>query len=340
MTGTTAAGPDSLFGEVSLGYVVIESQRLTDWARFGVDTIGWDLDDSAADVLRFRLDDRACRILVRRGAAEDLTAIGWEVGAHNVFDEVVARLNIVGVPVQQCSAEEAALRGVRRLVRFPGPKGIAQELYAEPIVCEAPALTGVSGGFHTGSTGMGHVALGTRRPDLLHGYYANLLDARLTDFIEENLAGITFKLRFLRFNERHHTLAIAASQRVRIDPFATRVQHINSEVSTLDDLLAAYMRLRENGFHISMSVGQHTNDRSMSFYARSPSGFDWEVGWNPVIVDEKTWEPSTHHGISVWGHTPVGQGVITKLGQLKAALTSLAREEVTVPEISGAGIPA
>jgi hypothetical protein len=32
--------------------------------------------------------------------------------------------------------------------------------------------------------------------------------------------------------------------------------------------------------------------------------------------------------------------VITKLGQLKAALTSLAREEVTVPEISGAGVPA
>ena len=173
-----------------------------------------------------------------------------------------------------------------------------------------------------------------------HPNIARLLDARLTDFIEESLAGITFKLRFLRFNQRHHTVAIAASQRVRIDPFPTRVQHINSEVSTLDDLLATFMRMRDNGFDISLSIGQHTNDRAMSFYAKTPSGFDWEIGWNPIMVNEDTWEPSTHKGISIWGHTPVGQGVIARLGQLRAALGSLTRDEVTVPEVSGAGVPA
>lgn len=334
MAGATAAGPETLFGNVNLGYVVIETERFADWARFGAQTIGWELDDSAAGVLRFRLDDHACRILLRRGPAEDLTAIGWEVADHDGFDEVVARLSAAGIPVEQCSADEAGLRGVNRLVRFPGPKGVAQELYAEPVLQEQPHLSGVSG-FHTGAVGMGHVAISTRRPDLLHGYYARLLDARLTDFIEESLAGITFKLRFLRFNERHHTVAIAASQRVRIDPFPTRVQHINSEVSTLDDLLAAYGRMRDNGFHISMSVGQHTNDRSLSFYARTPSGFDWEVGWNPIMVDESTWEPSTHQGISLWGHTPVGESVIDRLGRIKAALGSLTRDEITVPQIGG-----
>lgn len=339
MGATTSAGPDSLFGRVSLGYVVIETQRFADWARFGSDTIGWELDDSADEALRFRLDDHVCRILLRRGPVEDLTAVGWEVADHDDFDEVLARLRGAGVPVEDCRAEEAELRGVTRLVRFPGPKGIAQELYTEPILREAPQLGGVSG-FHTGAVGMGHLALGTRRPDLLHGYYARLLDARLTDFIDETLAGITFKLRFLRVNPRHHTIAIAASQKVRIDPFPTRVQHINSEVSTLDDLLAAHMRMRDNGFDITMSIGQHTNDRSMSFYARTPSGFDWEVGWNPVMVNEETWEPSTHKGISVWGHAPEGPSVIARLGQLKAAMGSLARDEVTVPEISGAGIPA
>ena len=339
MAGATAAGPDSLFGSVSLGYVVIETQRLTDWARFGADTVGWELDDSEADALRFRLDDRTCRILLRRGPAEDLTAIGWEVAGHQGFDEVVARLRAAGVPVEQCSEAEATLRGVARLVRFPGPKGVAQEMYTEPVLGGSPALTGVSG-FHAGAVGMGHVAISTRRPDLLHGYYARLLDARLTDFIEESLAGITFKLRFLRFNQRHHTVAIAASQRVRIDPFPTRVQHINSEVSTLDDLLATFMRMRDNGFDISLSIGQHTNDRAMSFYAKTPSGFDWEIGWNPIMVNEDTWEPSTHKGISIWGHTPVGQGVIARLGQLRAALGSLTRDEVTVPEVSGAGVPA
>lgn len=337
MAGATAAGPETLFGNVSLGYAVIETERFADWIRFGAEAVGWELDDSADGALRFRLDDHTCRILLRRGPAEDLTAIGWEVTDHDGFDEVVARLSAAGIPAQRCAADEAALRGVGRLARFPGPKGIAQEIYTEPVLRAQPNLSGVSG-FHTGAVGMGHVAISTRRPDLLHGYYARLLDARLTDFIEESLAGITFKLRFLRFNERHHTVAIAASQRVRIDPFPTRVQHINSEVSTLDDLLAAYGRMRASGFHISMSVGQHTNDRSLSFYARTPSGFDWEVGWNPIRVDESTWEPSTHQGISLWGHTPVGESVIDRLGRIKAALGSLARPEITVPQISG--IPA
>jgi hypothetical protein len=29
----------------------------------------------------------------------------------------------------------------------------------------------------------------------------------------------------------------------------------------------------------------------------TPSGFEWEVGWNPIVVDEKTWEPTTYQGV-------------------------------------------
>ena len=73
---------------------------------------------------------------------------------------------------------------------------------------------------------------------------------------------------------------------------------------------------------MALSVGQHTNDKELSYYAMTPSGFEWEVGWNPIVVDESTWKPTTHQGISIWGHTPEGQTVIDKLHQFGVAARS------------------
>jgi hypothetical protein len=97
--------------------------------------------------------------------------------------------------------------------------------------------------------------------------------------------------------------------------------------------------VKELGFHMALAVGQHTNDRELSYYAVTPSGFEWEVGWNPIVVDENTWEPTTYQGISIWGHTPGGQTVIDKLAQFKSATQSLLRREDAVPALAGAGIP-
>ena len=71
----------------------------------------------------------------------------------------------------------------------------------------------------------------------------------------------------------------------------------------------------------------------------TPSGFEWEVGWNPIVVDEKTWEPATYQGISIWGHTPEGQTIIDKLGRFKTAAQSLIHREDTVPALAHAGVP-
>ena len=52
-----------VFGNVHLGYVVVETEKFADWRRFGRDAIGMHLDDSLADTVRFRLDDNECRLL-------------------------------------------------------------------------------------------------------------------------------------------------------------------------------------------------------------------------------------------------------------------------------------
>lgn len=337
MTSDLRPGRD-VFGNVHLGYVAIETERFTDWHRFGADAIGLHVDELTRDVTRFRMDDHICRFLLQRGPAEDVTAIGWQIDDHETFDVILGRVADRGVPVVEGTPEECALRGVERLWRFPGPKGITTELFTTPVLTPAP-LRMQNSAWVTGAGGMGHVAITTKEPESLRGYYDTVFDARLSDYIDENVSGLKLKIRFLRVNERHHSVAIANIRGLPIDPIRTRVQHLNIQVATLDDMLASFQRVKHLGFHMAWSVGQHTNDRELSYYCVTPSGFEWEVGWNPVVVTperEAVWEPTTYQGISLWGHTPVGETVVTKLGQFQRALRSLRNEEPTVPGLSGA----
>jgi 2,3-dihydroxybiphenyl 1,2-dioxygenase len=328
----------TIFGSVRLGYIVIETDRFTDWRRFGRDAIGIHLDDTLPDVMRFRLDDNECRFLLQRGSAEDVTALGWQLDDHSAFDEIITRVTRHGVPITEGTAEEAALRGVERLVRFPGPNGLAQEIFTRARTSDTPPNMRVGGGFVTGDGGIGHVAVTTKKPHRVRGYYDTVFDARLSDYIDETISGVKVKIRFLRVNERHHSVAIAAVNRLPVNPIRTRIQHLNIQVADLDDLTASYQRVKELGFRMALAVGQHTNDRELSYYAMTPSGFEWEVGWNPIVVDEKTWEPMTYQGISIWGHTPEGQTIVDKLALFKTAARSLLDREQTVSALSGAGI--
>jgi 2,3-dihydroxybiphenyl 1,2-dioxygenase len=328
----------SVFGNVHLGYIVVETEKFSDWQRFGRDAIGMHLDDASIDTMRFRLDDNECRFLLQRGPAEDVTALGWQLDDHETFDTVVARVRQHGVPVTEGAEEEAKLRGVERLVRFPGPNGLTQEVFTRARTGAAPLRMATGGGFVTGAAGMGHVAVITTKPHQVRGYYNTVFDARLSDYIDETISGIKFKIRFLRVNQRHHTVAIAAVNRMRLNPIRTRVQHLNIPVAELDDMVAAYQRVKQLGFRMALGVGQHTNDKELSFYATTPSGFEWEVGWNPIVVDETTWEPCTYQGISIWGHTREGQTIVDKFAQFKAGAASLLKDEDVVPALAGAGI--
>lgn len=324
-----------VFGSVHLGYLVVETDRLTDWRRFGADAVGLHVDVLSPDVTRLRIDEQECRFLLQRGPAEDVTAIGWQVDDHETFDVILGRVVGRGLPVSEGSPDECALRGVERLWRFPGPKGAPTEIYVTPRTTSS-ALVMANSAFVTGESGMGHVAITSKDVLGIHSYYSALFDSRLSDFILERIGPMNLRIRFLRVNERHHSLAVAGVRRWSVDPIRTRIQHVNVQVAELDDMVSAYERVVSEGFDIVWSVGQHPNDRELSFYCRTPSGFEMEVGWNPLIVTpdlEAAWEPTTYQGISLWGHTPVGEDVRHKMTMVAQALRSARQREVTVPAL-------
>jgi hypothetical protein len=87
---------------------------------------------------------------------------------------------------------------------------------------------------------------------------------------------------------------------------------------------------------MALSVGQHTNDKELSFYPQTPSGFEWGGRLEPGR--RRRGDLGAHHAQrGIRGHTPVGQTVIDKLARFRQAARSLRRAEETVPALSGAG---
>lgn len=327
---------NDVFGNVHLGYLVVETRRFADWRRFGADAVGLHVDAISAEVTRFRLDEHECRFLLQRGPAEDVTAIGWQVDDHETFDTILGRVTSRGLPVSEGTADECALRGVERLWRFAGPKGVHTEIFTTPLTTAQP-LHMTNRAFVTGESGMGHLAIVSKDVLGMHGYYSTLFDARLSDFILERIGPMNLRIRFLRVNERHHSIAVAGVRNAAVNPIRTSIQHVNIQLAELDDLVGAYERVTAEGFRMMWSIGQHPNDRELSFYCKTPSGFELEVGWNPLVVTpdlEAAWEPTTYQGISLWGHKPVGEDIVHKMRMVSQALRSTREREMTVPQLS------
>ncbi len=317
----------NLFGRVRLGYVLAETRRLDAWQRFARDGLGVHVDRPRADVLALRIDAHERRVVVCSGANDDVLALGWQLDDEQALAEIIERLRARRIEVLEGSSEGAQLRGVERYWSFCGPKKLSFELFTQARSTALP-LQMRAGGFVTGEYGMGHVAITTREPQAMCAFFEEIFDARISDRIEDQLNGVRMDFTFMRLNARHHTIATAATRRWRMDPLRTSIHHLNLQARTLEDVTAAYRRLRAMGCTIANGMGQHPNDLELSFYVASPSGFEIEMGWNPIVVDhEDAWEPQSYRGISLWGHYPEGMGMRENLTRMGRSLASLARKE-------------
>ena len=74
------------------------------------------------------------------------------------------------------------------------------------------------------------------------------------------------------------------------------------EVDELDHVGRALERVRKHGAKLSATLGRHMNDEMISFYVRSPGGFDVEFGTEGLRVDDDRWVARESTAVSYWGH--------------------------------------
>ncbi|MGW9131939.1 VOC family protein [Streptomyces sp. NPDC055681] len=69
-----------------------------------------------------------------------------------------------------------------------------------------------------------------------------------------------------------------------------------------DEVGQALDRILAAGYHLSSTLGRHTNDKMVSFYVRTPGGWDLEVGVGGLLVDEDSYTAEEITADSYWGH--------------------------------------
>ncbi len=312
MSKNNSTEPVNIFGRVQIAYLVIESMKLDDWRRFLKQGIGMHLESEGDEHLAFRMDAHARRLMVQKGKAEDVIAIGLQLRDQATMEIVLERLASRNIAIEHISGKQAEQRGANLIVRIRGPKAITLDIFVDAKTSDA-SLNMLASGFSTGNSGMGHVAITSRLPEKMQRFWQDIFDARVSDHVSQALGGVMLDVTFLRLNERHHSVAIAATRGLRLDPIRTRVQHFNIVANHLEDVSGAFERLRDLGYEMAHEIGQHPNDKEVSFYAISPSGFEVELGWNPLKVDESTWIQAKYNAISTWGHKPENPSALNAL---------------------------
>jgi extradiol dioxygenase len=283
-----------------LGYVGLGVSDLVAWERFATGILGMSISERGADgSLKLRMDDHHCRIAIHPGGADDIAYLGWEVPNRETLGAVAAQIKQGGAEVSRGSDAEARVRNVVELIKFRDPNGIASEVFYGPLLGSGSFVSPRAiGGFVTAGEGLGHTLLLVDDLDRSIDFYTSALGMRISDYVipaDGPLAGM--KLGFLHCNPRHHSLAMLPHKGAR-----RRLNHIMLEVSAVDDVGATYELCQDQKVPIAMSLGRHTNDRMLSFYMVTPSGFMIEYGWGGRQVDDATWQVQVHTSGSAWGH--------------------------------------
>ena len=88
-----------LMRPVALGYIVVSTKNLDDWAAYGAGQLGLQRVDRSRSTLAFRMDDRKQRILVNEDGRLTISAYGWEMADAAAIDAMAARVEAAGVRV-------------------------------------------------------------------------------------------------------------------------------------------------------------------------------------------------------------------------------------------------
>ena len=292
--------------DLELGYLGIEVPDPATLTPFFGDVIGLIPGEPAGDdTITWRDDDRAHRVIVQQGPANDVAFVGFEAVDSTAFDATVARLTVAGFDVTHGTDDDRRARRVARLASTTAPWGGTVELVEGLDQAATPYSSPlVPGGFLTDGVGFGHVVFATTAYDETNRFLIDGLGLRQSDWLEmEIVEGIQLEVHFYHGNERHHTVAVAKA------PFDLPqiLHHVMFETNTRDDVGAAFDRAWATDLPIPNGLGRHDNDGMFSFYVQGPAGFQVEVGHGARVVTDDWDDDRRYDRISAWGHQPLRQ---------------------------------
>ncbi|HEY0578340.1 MAG TPA: VOC family protein [Pseudonocardia sp.] len=274
------------------------------WREYGLKVLGMvEGKGGHPDALYLRMDDFPARLVIVPGERDRLAASGWEAANAEGLADIRARLERAGVAYKEGSAAERADRRVDELIQFDDPSGNTLEVFHGAALEHRRVVSPYGHRFVTGEQGLGHVVLSTHDDEAALRFYRDVLGFRLRDsmrlppqLVGRPADGPPAWLRFFGCNPRHHSLAFLPM------PTPSGIVHLMVEVENTDDVGLALDRARRRKVPMSATLGRHVNDLMLSFYMKTPGGFDVEFGTEGRQVDDEAWIARETTAVSLWGH--------------------------------------
>ncbi|MBB5918614.1 2,3-dihydroxybiphenyl 1,2-dioxygenase [Nocardia transvalensis] len=282
----------------SLGYVRAGITDAGAWRTFAFDTLGFaEGSGPNPESIYLRTDEHTYRLELVPGARDEVLAVGWQVADGPSLALVREAVEKTGIAVTTLSLAEAGRRHVEEAVSFTDPSGVTVEVFHGPLLDHSPVLTTFGARFVTGDLGLGHVVLPVPDLEAARRFYTDVLGFDARGSFRVGPPDSPLWIRFLGVNPRHHSLALIPGSPAE----GAGIVHIMVEVDRLDDVGRALDRVTAAGYHLSSTLGRHTNDKMISFYVRTPGGWDLEFGCEGMLVgDSYVAEEMTAD--SYWGH--------------------------------------
>jgi 3,4-dihydroxy-9,10-secoandrosta-1,3,5(10)-triene-9,17-dione 4,5-dioxygenase len=254
------------------------------------------------------MDDHPYRLFVSPGDTESLQVCGWETNSAEGLQEVADALSRAGVDFTWGDSALIARRRVQNVLCFQDPSGNNHEAFWG-VVSDFRKFNSAAGVQHfvTGEQGMGHVVLPAPNFDETVAFLSDVLGFGLSDLMKLRFTPdpdepVT-RLWFMHCNQRHHSLGLFEM------PMPAGCVHMMLEVNDVDEVGRCNDRRIAADVKLTGTLGRHANDHMVSFYMRSPSGFDIEIGAEGRIVDDwSAYQVFESTVPSFWGHDfSVGQ---------------------------------
>ncbi|WP_101757421.1 VOC family protein [Oceanicoccus sp. KOV_DT_Chl] len=292
----------------SLGYVVIDAADPQQWLSYGTEVLGLMVAPGMPDDgnVYLKMDARPFRFAINKAETDRLAICGWELSSQADFEQTKQHLQTAGVAFEQADQELAQLRRVRDLIRLQDPSGNTLELYwgADLDYAKFVSPLGIAGfetGFN-GDMGFGHAVLPCGKLKETHAFYRDLLGFGDTDYMHFKFTDDANDpgqgLHFMHVNNpRHHSLALYEDAN---NPLGC--VHLMLEVLDVDEVGYCLDRVQAKDVPIISSLGRHTNDRMLSFYMATPTGFALEFGTGGLQMNWEGYTPTVSTLPSLWGH--------------------------------------
>ncbi|MEV6068791.1 iron-dependent extradiol dioxygenase HsaC [Nocardia sp. NPDC052001] len=288
----------------ALGYMRIGATDMAAWREYGLKVLGMmEGTGPDPDALYLRMDDFPARLVIVPSDVDRLQVSGWEVTDGPALQVLREKLSKAGVAFREGTREEVADRRVEALISFQDPSGNVLEAFHGSQYLARRFISPYGHKFVTAEQGLGHVVLTCDDDAAAQAFYQDILGFRLRDSMKLHpqmlgrpADGDPAWLRFYGCNPRHHALAFLPM------PNPTGIVHLMVEVESSDDVGMCLDRAMRRKVKMSASLGRHINDKMLSFYMKTPGGFDIEFGCEGLEVEDESWIARESTAVSLWGH--------------------------------------